>query len=122
MAIGIARRQFISALGGAAVAWPLAARAQQPPGKLPTIGFLGTSSASNWGSYVAAFVERLRALGWIAVQCRLTSSARIHQPHYRLVHPDVELSDQSVHFGALGRYQRLGFGRACDLAVDAVLH
>jgi len=65
MAIGIARRQFISALGGAAVAWPLAARAQQPPGKLPTIGFLGTSSASNWGSYVAAFVERLRALGWI---------------------------------------------------------
>jgi len=65
MAIGIARRQFISALGGSAVAWPLAARAQQPPGKLPTIGFLGTSSASNWGSYVAAFVERLRALGWI---------------------------------------------------------
>ena len=44
-------------------AWPLAARAQQS-GKLPTIGFLG-SDASAWSPWTAAFVERLRALGWI---------------------------------------------------------
>ena len=56
------RREFITLLGGAA-AWPLAARAQQP-GKLPTIGFLGTS-ASAWSSWTAAFVQRLRELGWI---------------------------------------------------------
>ena len=57
------RRAFITLLGGAAVAWPLAARAQQP-GKLPTIGFLGTE-ASAWSPLAAAFVQRLHELGWI---------------------------------------------------------
>jgi putative tryptophan/tyrosine transport system substrate-binding protein len=56
------RREFITLLGAAAV-WPLAARAQQP-GKLPIIGFLGTD-ASVWSPYTAAFVQRLRELGWI---------------------------------------------------------
>jgi putative tryptophan/tyrosine transport system substrate-binding protein len=55
------RRTFISLLGGAA-AWPLAARAQQ---RLPTIGFLGTSTPSAWRQYVAAFAQRLRERGWI---------------------------------------------------------
>jgi putative ABC transport system substrate-binding protein len=58
------RREFITLFGGAAVAWPLAARAQ-PAGKLPTIGFLGATSLSIWGLYVAAFEQRLRELGWI---------------------------------------------------------
>ena len=55
------RRKFIALLGGAA-AWPLAARAQQA-GKLPTIGFLGVN-ASAFSPWTAAFVERLRELGW----------------------------------------------------------
>jgi putative tryptophan/tyrosine transport system substrate-binding protein len=57
------RREFIAFVGSTAVAWPLAARAQQP-GKLPTIGFLGTD-ASVWSPWTAAFVQRLRELGWI---------------------------------------------------------
>src|SRR5437588_12340579 len=57
------RREFISLLGGAAAAWPLAARAQQA--KLPTIGFLGASTPLNWNPWTAAFVQRLRELGWI---------------------------------------------------------
>jgi putative ABC transport system substrate-binding protein len=59
----VKRREFITLVGGAA-AWPLAARAQQP-GKLPTIGLLGSGTASAWGQWVAAFVKRLRELGWI---------------------------------------------------------
>jgi putative ABC transport system substrate-binding protein len=55
------RREFITLFGGAA-AWPLAARAQQ---KLPTIGFFGTTTASAWGPWTAAFVQRLRELRWI---------------------------------------------------------
>src|SRR6202007_1138469 len=60
--MAIARRKLLMALGGAAT-WPLAARPQRA-GKLPTIGFLGTD-ASVWRPWTDAFVERLRALGWI---------------------------------------------------------
>ena len=58
------RREFITLLGSAAAAWPLATRAQQA-GKLPTIGFLGSSSASGWSPWTAAFVQRLNELGWV---------------------------------------------------------
>src|SRR5262249_12412664 len=64
MSAGIKRREFISLLGGAAAVWPLAARAQQPA-KLPTIGFLGATTPATWSLFVAAFVQRLRELGWI---------------------------------------------------------
>ena len=56
------RREFITLLGGAA-AWPLPAHTQQA-GKLPTIGFLGATTASFQSQHIAAFVRRLRELGW----------------------------------------------------------
>ena len=58
------RREFITLLGGAAVAWPLVAHAQQPE-KQPTIGFLGAATRSAQSQWVGAFVQRLRELGWI---------------------------------------------------------
>jgi putative ABC transport system substrate-binding protein len=57
------RREFITLLGCAAV-WPLAARTQQAA-RLPTIGFLGASTPAAWAPWLAAFVQRLRELGWI---------------------------------------------------------
>ena len=64
MAVDIGRRKFISALSGSAIAWPLAARAQQA-GKLPIIGVLGAATHSAWIPYVAAFEQRLRELNWV---------------------------------------------------------
>jgi len=59
----VKRREFITLLGAsAAAALPIAARAQQT--KLPTIGFLGASTPSNWIPWTAAFVQRMRELGW----------------------------------------------------------
>src|SRR5262249_56224249 len=60
------RRQFISLLGGAAVAWPLVARAQQPR----RVGVLmgGPATDSVLQAYVAAFGHALRQLGWIEGQ------------------------------------------------------
>jgi ABC-type uncharacterized transport system substrate-binding protein len=55
------RREIITLLGGAA-AWPLVAHAQRA--KLPTIGFLGSATPSAWRERVAAFLQRLRELGW----------------------------------------------------------
>jgi len=63
MTIRIQRREFFTLLGGAA-AWPLTVRAQRA-GKLPTIGFLGAVTALAGGQWAAAFVLRLRELGWI---------------------------------------------------------
>jgi putative tryptophan/tyrosine transport system substrate-binding protein len=60
----VKRREFFILLGGAAAAWPLAARAQQP-GKVPTIGFLGANSAAGQREWMAAFVTRLGELGWV---------------------------------------------------------
>jgi putative ABC transport system substrate-binding protein len=58
------RRDFITLLCGAAAAWPLATHEQQPT-KLPTIGILGSGTPEVQGQWWAAFVERLRKLGWI---------------------------------------------------------
>ena len=65
--LDIKRREFIALVGGGGLllaAKVRRARAQQL-GKVPTIGFLGTTSAAAWSAWTAAFTQRLRELGWI---------------------------------------------------------
>jgi putative tryptophan/tyrosine transport system substrate-binding protein len=59
----IRRRAFITLLGGAAAAWSFPTSAQQP--KVPTIGFLGATTAATQSQWTAAFVQRLGELGWV---------------------------------------------------------
>jgi putative ABC transport system substrate-binding protein len=63
MTISIGRRELMTALGGAAVAWPLVARAQQPP--MPVIGFMSARSPEDSADLLKAFLQGLGEGGFV---------------------------------------------------------
>jgi putative tryptophan/tyrosine transport system substrate-binding protein len=75
------RREFIiTLLGGAAAAWPLAARAQQPP-VMPSVGILGGHTSSEWTPFIAAFHLGLKEFGFVAGQ-NVRIEERWSEGHY----------------------------------------
>ena len=107
----IGRREFIAALGGAAAAWPLAARAQQAE-RVRKVGVLMNSAATDatYQSYLAAFTEALHQLGWIEgqnlrIDVRWSAGdaalARIYAAQLIGLRPDVILTSSTNNLKAI---------------------
>jgi len=78
----VRRRNFITLLGGAAVAWPLAARAQQPG--MPVIGYLGAGTPETWANVVAAFRKGLAETGYVEGRNLVIDFRFAHNEFHRL--------------------------------------
>jgi ABC-type uncharacterized transport system substrate-binding protein len=105
------RREFISLVGGAAAAWPLAARAQQPE-RVRRIGVLMSLAADNPDAQArtAAFLQRLQQLGWtvgqnVLIETRWSAgdvaSNRKYAAELVALAPDVILASGSAAAGPL---------------------
>src|SRR5208283_6144941 len=95
MAINIASRKFIAALGGTAFAWPLAARAQQLAGRTARIGFLGPDNPVVSLGY-PAFLDQLKKSGFSEGQNLVIAAVRTDQDAQRVLADLADLVRSNV--------------------------
>ena len=119
------RREFITLLGGAAAAWPLAARAQEQTRRVGVLA-PGSNSDADQLSRLKVFQDALRELGWtdgrnIQIELRLAAGSvelfRTYAAELVGLKPDVLLADSSPSTGALQRETRtvpIVFARVSD--------
>src|SRR5215510_1433991 len=116
MASHIGRRKFLATLGGTVIAWPLAARAQQPD-RMQRLGVLMNSaeSDSTGQSYVGAFAQALHKIGWVDgknlhIDWRWRAGGADEAQAYAVelvgLAPDVILSSSTMNLAALQRVTR----------------
>jgi putative tryptophan/tyrosine transport system substrate-binding protein len=119
MASQIERRKFLAALSGAAVAWPVAARAQ-PSGKIYRIGFLGVASHAEYAAQVDGLRRGLRQLGYEEGKNIVIEYRWAENQYDRLPELTAELVSLNVHVivthstpGALAAKQAASSTRSC---------
>jgi ABC-type uncharacterized transport system substrate-binding protein len=90
----IRRREFITLLGGTAVAWPLAAKAQQQP--MPVVGVLGAGSPTVYPELLAAFRQGLKETGYVEGENVAIESSWAEGQFDRLPHLAANLVQRRV--------------------------